>query len=105
MSHQKWYEVASGAKERSLFIGKDSKSGLVRGEYAYRSVAALTKESGLTREEVEKIIAKYLKFGLIVASPNKEDLYAYVHNVDTSGKEKKSLADSDQEVRLKKKKP
>jgi hypothetical protein len=74
---KKWYDVYQGNDERAFFVGKDGKSGLVRSSYNYRSVAALAKESGLSKGRVEQIVSKYLKMGLVVASSDKEDHYAY----------------------------
>ncbi len=74
---KKWYDVYQGNDERAFFVGKDGKSGLVRSIYNYRSVAAVAKESGLSKARVEQIVSKYLKMGLVVASSDKEDHYAY----------------------------
>lgn len=83
---KKWHEVYNQtSEERNFFVGKDGKSGLVRASYVFRSVAALMKESGLTREQVERIVDKYLKLGIAVASPNKEDHYGYWERIMLAG--------------------
>lgn len=98
---KKWYDVYTSDEELRFFIGKDKKSGLVRSSYDMRSVAALAKEGGLTLEETEKIVSKFLKMGVVVASTNKDDHYAYWERVapDLGKKKKKSVADKDKEQR------
>jgi len=102
---QKWYNVYNTPEELRFFIGADRKSGLVRSTFDYRSTAAIAKEGKLTLEEVERCVAKFLKGGVIIASTNKDDHYAYWERVDAAPV-KKSLAKSDKDDRVKKaKKP
>lgn len=99
---KKWHEVYKGNEERAFFVGKDGKSGLVRSQYAMRSVAALVKESGLTKERVEQIISKFLAAGLIFQSENHEDQYGYWERVNTSASGgSKTIAAKDQDDRVK----
>ncbi len=81
MSLKKWHEVYSNSDEQKFFIGKDGKSGLVRSQYDFRSVAALAKEAGLTKDRTEQIIDKFVKMGVVIVSPNKEDHYGYWQRV------------------------
>lgn len=98
---KEWFQAYSCDEELRFFIGKDKKSGLVRSSYDYRSVSALAKEGGLTLEQTEKIVAKFLKMGIVVASTNKDDHYAYWKRVapDLGKKTKKSVADKDKDKR------
>lgn len=102
---QKWYNVYNTPEELRFFIGADRKSGLVRSSFDFRSTAALAKEGKLTLEEVERFVAKHLKSGVVVASTNKDDHYAYWERVDAAPP-KKSVAKTDKDDRVKKaKKP
>lgn len=99
---KKWHEVYANDEELRFFVGADKNSGLVRSNYKARSTEALERESGLTTEQVEKIINKYIKPGIVVASDSRENHWYYWENVDTKEKVK-SVADTDQADRLKKK--
>ena len=105
MSLKKWHEVFQGSEERNFFIGKDGKSGLVRSQYDFRSSSALAKEGGITKERAEEIIDKYLKLGIVVQSPNKEDHYGYWLRVAPhlgNGGTHQTVAAADQADRVKK---
>lgn len=77
MSIKKWHEIYQCDDERNFFVGKNGKSGLVRSEYDFRSAKAIAKEAGLSDKRTDEIIDKYLKLGVVVQSPNKEDHYGY----------------------------
>jgi len=104
MSLKKWHEVYNGPTERNFFIGKDGNSGLVRSQYDYRSSAALAKEAGITKEECEKIIAKFLKLGVVVQSQSKEDHFGYWMRVSPhlANTVQVTIAQADQAARVKK---
>lgn len=104
MSLKRWHEVYQGGDERNFFIGKNGKSGLVRTDYNYRSVAALAKESGLTKDRVEQIVAKYLKLGIVVQSPDKEDHFGYWQRVgaNLAAGAPNTVSQNDQAARVKK---
>lgn len=98
---KKWTEVypqgtKEGNEEQKFFIS------LARNpKFEWRSTGMIQKETGLPRKRVEEIIAKYLKAGLIIASPTKEEHWAYWERVpgmlkDTS----KSITDKDQNNRM-----
>lgn len=98
---KEWYDNYCNDDELFFFVGRDKKSGLVRSDFDYRSVAALIKESGLTEQRVEQILNKYLKKGLVIQSTNKIDHYAYWRLAKNQGGEKKkSLAQSDKDKRM-----
>lgn len=100
---KKWYEVSQG-DENHFFIGKNGTSGLVRSQYDYRSAKALAKESGLSDKRVEEIISKYLKLGIVIQSPNKEDNYGYWLRVapHLNATTHQTVAQADQADRVKK---
>lgn len=61
-----------GNEEQAFFIA------LARHpKYEWRSTTAIVKESNLPKIRVEQIIQKYVKMGLIFASPSREDHWAY----------------------------
>jgi hypothetical protein len=104
---KKWSQVypqgtKAGDEEQLFFIGKDRQSGLARHpSWDWRSTAALTKESGLPRKRVEAIITKYVTLGLVFASPNRPDHWAYWERVpDMLLPDAKSVAKADQEDRI-----
>jgi len=98
---KKWTEVypqgtKEGNEEQKFFIS------LARNpKYEWRSTGMITKEAGLPRKRVEEIIAKYLKMGLIVPSPTKEEHWAYWERVPGMLKDNtKSITDNDQNNRI-----
>jgi hypothetical protein len=99
----KWHSVyPHGTKEgddEMLFF-----YALARSKWEWVSTAHLVKESGLTRQKVEKIIDKYLshKPPLIFASTSKEDSWAYWERVPDMLKPVSSIGDLDQGNRIKK---
>lgn len=93
---QKWWQVYNGQDEQYFFTGLDGASGLIRHpDYAYRSVASLAKESGLTQAQVEKIINKYANMGLIVQHPTNADKWAYWDRAESKDGAKATLAAGD----------
>lgn len=69
--------------------------------YDWRSTAAISKESGLSKVRVEEIINKYLKKGMVFQSPKNVDHWGYWERVpqmlpDDSG----SIAQVDQKDRI-----
>lgn len=100
---KQWSEVypagtKQGDEEQALFIA------LARHvKWSWRSVSALSKESGLTKERVEQILYKYWKLGMVFQNPASEDQWGYWERVpDMIQKEPKSIIDVDHEERLKK---
>lgn len=73
-------------------------------KWAWRSVSALEKETGLAKETIEKILYKYLKIDVVFQNPKNEDQWGYWENVpEMLAKEKKSISQEDHEKRLKSK--
>jgi len=77
----KWTKVypqgtKEGDEEQKFFIA------LARHKkWQWRSVAHISKESGLTEERVEQILAKYYKKGIVFQSPTNETLWGYWERV------------------------
>lgn len=99
----KWWQVYGDDTEKRVFVGTDGKSGLARHpSYKWRSVDALIKESGATRAEVEQVLKKFLKSGIIIQS-EKGDNFGYwelvaPHSADL----KKTSVEQDQDSRINK---
>ena len=103
---KKWTDVypqgtKEGNEEQRFFIALARQP-----EYKWRSVAALAKESNLTKERVEEIISKYYKKNMIFASPKAEDHWGYWERVpECLEQDHGSLAQTDQKKRIDKAKP
>ena len=70
-------------------------------KYEWRSVAALAKESGLTKERVEQIISKYMKMKMVFQNPNNEDHWGYWERVSHMlPDEYVSISDEDKKKRI-----
>lgn len=98
---KKWTDVyphgtKEGDEECKFFIA------LARNKkYRWRSLSALAKESGLSRERVEEIINKYYKKGLVFQDPKNEDQWGYWERVpEMLPTVQKSVAGQDQSNRL-----
>src|SRR5581483_6813094 len=101
MSMKKWWEVYTIDKEKKFFVGKDGRSGLVRNpDYEWRTTDSLAKESGLSREDVETIIEKYVKAGLVVQSPKDEEKWGYWERVSKNPGQTNSAVKKDQQDRV-----
>lgn len=95
---KKWTEVYGCDEEYKFFIA------LVRNvKYSWRSISAIAREAGITKEQVEEIIAKYFKKGMVFCNPKNEDQWGYWERVpEMLPEDKKSLAEKDHENRIKK---
>jgi len=75
-------------------------------KFEYRSVGALVKDSGLTRERVEEIIDKYVNnFNppLVYAHPDNEDHWGYWERCpDRLQSDKRNISQKDQDKRINK---
>lgn len=70
-------------------------------KYEWRSTAMIVKESGLSKTRVEEIIQKYVKMGLVFASPTREDHWAYWERVpEMLPCDDGTVAESDQDERI-----
>ena len=76
-----WYNVypqgtKQGDEEAKFFkvLARDP-------QYKWRSTSAIAKESGLSKQRTEEIIAKYSKMGVVIASKKNENSWAYWERV------------------------
>ena len=98
---KKWSEVyAMGTKEgneESRFFCALARNA----RYDWRSVGAIARESKLTKERVEHILAKYYKMGLVFQNPANEDQWGYWERVPNMlPSNEKSIAKQDQDSRI-----
>lgn len=79
---QKWWNVYDSNEEQRFFVGKDGNSGLIRNKkFVWRSLKALSEESGLSEKKTEEVLHKYIKSGIVVRHEN-GDKFAYWEKVD-----------------------
>lgn len=98
---KKWWQVYSGDKEKRFFVGADGKSGLIRKpDYSWRTTDKLATEANLTKAEVEQIIDKYHKVGMVIQHAKDPEKWGYWENVATQTEGKKSIVDEDQDKRI-----
>jgi len=97
----KWVNVypqgtKEGDEEQLLFIS------LARHpKYEWRSVAQISKDSGLTKERVEEILNKYYKKGMVFQSQKNDELWAYWERVpDLLDSNASSISDKDKKDRI-----
>ena len=98
----KWYDVypqgtEEGNEEYEFFVAlnRDPK-------WVWRSVSAIAKESNLSKERVEQILAKYYKKKMVFQNSTNEDMWAYWQNVpDRIPAQEDSITDIDHADRLK----
>jgi hypothetical protein len=97
----KWHEIypvgtQAGDEEARFF-----KTLARNPKYEWRSVGALSRESSLSKERVEKILAKYYKKGLVFQNPANEDQWGYWERVPHMLPDKeKSISKTDQDSRI-----
>lgn len=101
-SAKKWWQVYANDEEKRFFVGKDGNSGLCRkGDFEWRSIEALARESGLTKSRVEEIVDKYQKAGLVVQHAKDPEKWGYVHKVGSPASAAKSdVVKGDQKDRV-----
>ena len=99
----KWTDVypqgsKAGDEEQEFFIA------LARNpKWQWRSVAAIAKESGLTKERVEELLNKYFKRGMVFQNPQNEDQWGYWERVPMMiPNDTQSISDDDHQNRIKK---
>lgn len=100
---RKWHEVVAGGtkegdEEQAVFIA------LARHKkYEWRSIEAISAESGVAEDRVEQILQKYHARGMVVQSPKNETLWAYWERVpQLIAGQKTSLSADDKEERINK---
>jgi hypothetical protein len=102
MNISNWYDVypkgtIQGDVEEKLF-----KSLARNKKWKWRSVSAIAKESGISEEEVEKILDKYYKLNMVFQNPSSDTQWAYWTNVpDLINKPIESILSHDHKLRLK----
>lgn len=90
MSRQlpKWWQVYSTDAEKRVLVGKHGATGLVRDKSIWHTVEDIVADSGNTRDQVETILAKYGKMGMIVQGGDGDysytTLYAYYEKLPRS---------------------
>jgi hypothetical protein len=98
---KKWTEVYPAGTSRGDEEARFFRSLSRNKQYEWRSVAALSKESNLSKERVEEIISKYYKLGIIFQNPKNEDYWGYWERVPHMIPEvKKSMCSEDKENRI-----
>lgn len=100
-SPRKWTDVypqgtKEGDEEQKFFIaiGRNPK-------YKWRSVTAIAKETGLSKERVEEIIAKYYKAKMILQSSKNDNNWGYWERVGAGKDDDSTIAQKDQKSRIK----
>ena len=97
-----WTEVypqgsKEGDEEQGFFIAISR-----HPKWKWRSVAQIAKEANLTKQRVEEIIQKYHKRGMILQSPQNEDMYGYWENhKEMLPKPRLSASEEDHKNRIK----
>lgn len=95
----KWYDIYAqgtphGNEEQKFFIA------IARHpKYAWRSIASIAKETGLSKERIEEIIQKYYSEGMLFSHEN-GDKWAYWERVPELLEEPVSITKQDQEERM-----
>lgn len=99
---KKWWEVYSDDKEKQFFVGADGQSGLCRkAGFDWRTVDRLSIEGKLTKVEVEDIIQKYVKSGIIIQHKTDPEKWGYWERVGTNPAPR-NVADEDKKSRVEK---
>lgn len=78
---KKWQDIyphgtKEGDEEWKFFVALERHK-----KWDWRSVSALSKETGLTKERVEEIAEKYRKLGLVFQNPKNDDHWGYWERV------------------------
>lgn len=106
MKPKKWTEVYPYGTKEGDEEGKFFRALARHAKYEYRSVGALVKDTGLTRERVEEIIDKYanrVQPPLVYAHPSNEDHWGYWERCpDRLQSDKRNISQKDQDNRVKK---
>jgi hypothetical protein len=97
-----WYDVyprntKEGDEEEKIF------TSLARhATWAWRSVSAIAKETGIDKERVEEVLYKYFKKNMVFQNPKNEDQWGYWSRVPEmlNKPNKKSIRQEDVDKRL-----
>lgn len=74
---KKWTETYPAGTEEGNEEIKFFKSLARHPKYEWRSIAAISKESGLSSKRVEEIMVKYFKLKMVFQNPRNEDQWGY----------------------------
>lgn len=100
---KKWVDVYPAGTKEGDEEAKFFRSLARHQKYEWRSVAAISKESGLAKDRVERIIKKYFDMGMVFQSPKNEDHWGYWERVPHMLPENRaSIAEEDKRARIKK---
>ena len=98
---KKWTEVYPIGTKEGDEESKFFKALARNPKYDWRSTAAISKESDLSKKRVEEIIQKYYKLGLIFQNPKNEDNWGYWERVPHMLPDiKESISDNDKNKRI-----
>lgn len=90
-----WVDVYANDEEQLLFIA------LARNpKYEWRSVAHLSKEVGVSKERIEKMLNKYYKKGMVFQSSKNDSLWAYWERVPDLVKKDNDVCNQDKKARI-----
>lgn len=96
-----WWDVypqgcKAGDEEQEFFIALSRNA-----KWQWRSVAAIAKESGLSKQRVEELLNKYWKKGMVFQNPQNEDQWGYWDRVPHMiPNEKSNMTDEDHKKRI-----
>lgn len=100
MKNKHWFDVCSqdikqGEKEQKFFLclARDPK-------IIWKSVRIICIQTGLSEIDIEKIILKYSKIGMVVKNPENDYEWAYYERLEDTPKEKLSITVENQNKRI-----
>jgi predicted transcriptional regulator len=100
---KKWTEVYPVGTKEGDEEARFFRSLARNPKYDWRSVAALSKESNLSKSRVEEIINKYYKMGIVFQNPKNEDHWGYWERLQHLLPDKKtSVCQNDKDERIQK---
>ena len=99
---KKWVDVYPAGTKEGDEEARFFRSLARHPKYDWRSVAAISKESGLDKGKVETIIKKYHSMNMIFQNPRNEDHWGYWERVPHMLPENRgSIAEEDKRIRIK----
>ena len=102
MNIPNWYDVYPKGTKQGDIEEKLFKSLARNKKWKWRSISALAKETGISEEEVEKILDKYYNLKLVYQNPKSDTQWAYWSNVpDLINKTDESILNYDHNLRTK----
>lgn len=102
MNIPNWYDVYPKGTKQGDIEEKLFKSLARNKKWKWRSLTSLAKESGISEEEVEKILEKYYKLKMVYQNPNSDTQWSYWTNVpELVNQPNDSILNHDHKLRLK----